>query len=118
LSVVWGLCGGSSEGAVYLREIVEQWHITSALQVGTLALGENGVRKWISLLGLLGSWEDAVDQALGNDVGLAACIVLDGDVIHVGIDAQCKVAGKGPRRGGPGNELDIGVINKREGHVH
>ena len=65
-------------------------------------------------LGLLGVLVESGQQAFVNDKVHIALVVVDLDVVKVGVDAKSQIGGKGPRRGGPCEKGGLGVVDERE----
>ena len=49
-----------------------------------------------------------------QDKILVAILIVDFDVVEIGMNAQGEVGREGPRRGGPGQERGIGIIDQRK----
>ena len=51
--------------------------------------------------------EDVLESIFHADVHLLSLVVLPANVVHGRVDGNCHIAGQGPRRCGPGNEVRL-----------
>ena len=51
--------------------------------------------------------ENVLKSILHADVNLLSLVVLPANVVHGGVDGDCHIAGQGPRRRGPSNEVRL-----------
>mmetsp|Transcript_26727 Transcript_26727/g.33313 ORF Transcript_26727/g.33313 Transcript_26727/m.33313 type:complete len:503 (-) Transcript_26727:26-1534(-) len=82
-------------------EEVEEWLVALAHKGLALELLQDGVALDLALL------EDVVEAALHADVDLLRRVVLPAHVVERRVDSESEVAGQGPRRGRPSNEVGL-----------
>ena len=87
-------------GSPFLEE-GEQGLILLADESLTLECVEDGVVLDHCLL------EDVLESVLHADVHLLCLVVLPANVVHGRVDGDCHIAGQGPRRRGPSNEVRL-----------
>eukprot|EP00760_Papus_ankaliazontas_P021320 PhM_4_TR18673/c0_g1_i1/m.71141 len=97
-----------------LLEVVEERHVLLALELLTLHLGEDDE---VALL-LLEARVQLANADLGDDVLALGGLVLDRDVVELGVDAENKVARERPRRRCPRDQVRRLVLDERERDQH